>query len=96
MEDLLVLIWKRGRFSNETEQEEYFCKFSMIWPRVKGKRVASLKKFNGLGRSFVYEFIYIFLRRQNSKKISSFENTTNLSTMPFVQPLSRYFYFELK
>lgn len=47
MEDLLVLIWKRGRFSNETEQEEYFRKFSMIWPRVKGKRVASLKKFNG-------------------------------------------------
>lgn len=46
-EDLLVLIWKRGRFSNETEQEEYFRKFSMIWPRVKGKRVASLKKFNG-------------------------------------------------
>lgn len=56
-----------GLILERTEQEGYFCNFSMMVAQETSSK-------DSTRRSFVYEFIYIFSRGQNSEEISSFED----------------------
>lgn len=95
--------WRFTRINMETRlilernREEYFCKFSMM--AESGETSSIVGEIQRDEVSPMNLFTY-FWRRQNSEKISSFENTMNPRDFyhwrRILQCRSFYFYFKIR